>query len=170
MQKKTFFGLIFSLVSAICLTLVACSSDSQPLKIDSPAPGFELSDLNGQRVSLKEFRGKTVFINFWATTCGPCVSEMPVLQEFSSSLSGREVVFISINTGEDINVVKDFIQKNQYTFPVLLDSQYKVAGQYNVRYIPTSFFIDKDGLLKINLVGPFKDKTSIEKQLASFLP
>jgi thiol-disulfide isomerase/thioredoxin len=109
-------------------------------------------------------------INFWATTCGPCVNEMPVLEEFSNSLSGTEVVFLSINIGEDISTVKDFIQSNHYTFPVLLDSQYEVAGKYNVRYIPNSYFIDKEGLVKVNLVGPFKNKLAIEKQLASFLP
>lgn len=172
MQKNKIFSLLLFPLILVCIALVACSNsgEGQALRIDSPAPDFKLTELNGQKVSLSDFRGKTVFINFWATTCGPCVNEMPVLQEFSDSLSGIQVVFVSINTGEDINVVRDFILKNKYTFPVLLDSQYEVTGKYNVRYIPASYFIDKAGLVKINLVGPFKNKEAIDKQLAGLLP
>jgi peroxiredoxin len=171
-MKKTFSILLNIIFLLGILVHASCSSNEgeKALLIDNPAPDFRLANLSGQKVSLGDFHGKTLVINFWATTCGPCVNEMPVLEEFSNSLSGTEVVFLSINIGEDISTVKDFIQSNHYTFPVLLDSQYEVAGKYNVRYIPNSYFIDKEGLVKVNLVGPFKNKLAIEKQLASFLP
>ena len=76
------------------------------------------------------------------------------------------VVLLTINIGEDPATVKNFIQTNKYTFPVLLDSQYEVAGKYNVQYIPTSFFIDKDGKIKTDMIGPFKNKAAIEKEMA----
>jgi peroxiredoxin len=170
---KKIFSILLNIILLLGFLLhTSCSINGvgTALPIDNPAPDFSLSDLSGQKVSLDDFRGKTIVINFWATTCGPCVNEMPVLEEFSNSLSGTEIVFLSINIGEDINTVKDFIQSYHYTFPVLLDSQYEVAGKYNVRYIPNSYFVDKEGLVKVNMVGPFKNKMSIEKQLASFLP
>jgi peroxiredoxin len=169
---KKFFNLFTAVILGVCcLVAAACSgsSEGQALQIDSQAPEFTLMDLNGQEVNLADFRGKTLLINFWATTCGPCVTEMPVFQEFTNSLDGN-TAFVAIDIGEDPNLVKEFIRNNGYTFQVLLDSQGEVARKYNIRYTPTSIFLDSKGLMKINMIGPFKNKESINKQLAGILP
>lgn len=149
--------------------LSACSGgSSQVLTIDSPAPDFKLKDLHGQTVSLGSFQGKTVLINFWSTTCPPCVDEMPNFQAlFNDWASRKDVALLAIDVGEDPATVKDFIQTNNYTFPVLLDSQYDIAGKYNIKYTPTSLFISPEGKIKMSVIGAFKNKAAIEANLAS---
>jgi peroxiredoxin len=168
---RRFIGIILALILATgVLTLVACSSGtSAQIVIDSPAPDFRLKNLEGQTVSLSSFLGKPVFLNFWATTCGPCIEEMPYLQQIQNDWASKGLVFLSINIGEDTDRVKHFIQSYQYTFPVLLDSQYEVAGKYNVRYTPTSIFIDTEGKIKTDIIGAFKNKASVEKEIASLI-
>ena len=164
-------GIIWVFILAVgVITLAGCSGSSQSLYIDSPAPDFKLNDVNWQPVSLSSFQGKTVLINFWATTCPPCVEEMPYLQAIHNNESAKgNLVLLMIDAGEDKTTVKNFIQSNKYTFPVLIDSQYEVAGKYNIQYTPTTILIDKQGKIKFNIVGAFKDQAAIEKQLAGFL-
>jgi peroxiredoxin len=167
--KKAFIVLLAILI--IGLVPVACSgSGSQSLQIDSPAPDFNLTDLNGQSVSLSSLKGKYILLNFWSTTCGPCVEEMPYFQSLHNDWSaGAESVVITVSLGESSGTVKNFMQENNYNFPVLLDSQYSAAEKYAVQYTPTSFFINREGQLKLRLVGAFKNKAAIEKQVAGFM-
>jgi peroxiredoxin len=169
MKSLLRISLALALISGIILLTACAGGNGQVLTINSPAPDFQLKDLDGQSVSLGSFLGKTVLINFWATTCPPCVGEMPHLQDlYNSWVKRNDVVLLTINGGETFETVKKFIQTNQYTFPVLLDSRYEVAAKYNVKYIPNSFFIDKKGNIKISVIGPFKNKAAIEAELASF--
>lgn len=144
---------------------------SQSLNLDKPAPEFTLNDLQGKPVSLSSFRGKVVILNFWATYCPPCVEEMPHLQAFYKDWVDKDVVLLAINAGgEDFSTVNSFMQKNGYTFTVLLDSRGEVAGKYNVNLIPVSVFIDQEGKIKNRVTGAFRNKAAIEKQLAGLLP
>ena len=170
-EMKKAIGIILVLVLTIgFLGLTSCSSSSNGLKIDQTAPDFKLNNLEGQSVSLNSFKGKSVFVNFWSSTSSSSVYEMPAFQELYKNWSGRsDIVLLTIDIGEDKTTVKDFIQKNNYTFPVLLDSQYEVSGKYGIQYAPTSILIGKDGKVKLNTIGGFKDVSAIEKQLANFL-
>ena len=162
---KVFLALI---LAGTVLVPAACSGgSSQNLIIDSPAPDFKLRDLAGNPVSSGSFRGKTLIINFWATTCPQCVDEMPYFQELHSSRPDQDPVILMINMGESRAVVEEFLRNHRFTFPVLLDSQYEVAGKYSIRYTPTTFFISPEGLIKLRVIGPFNNKSAIEKQLAS---
>lgn len=166
------FRIIF--ISAILtglLTLAACSDNNGPPVIDKPAPNFKLKDINGQSVSLSDFKGKVVFINFWDTTFEYCTDDIAHLQELHDewSLAG-EIVLLTIDADEDAETIQAFMQKNNYNFPVLLDSEYVVAGKYNVKYVPTSLLIDREGNFKLKVEGPFRYKSAIEKQLAAYLP
>jgi peroxiredoxin len=169
MSRFIRIALALILTSGI-LTLGACSGGtSAQMAIDSPAPDFKLSNLEGQTVSLSSFLGKPVFINFWTTTCGPCVQEMPYLQQIQNDWASKGLIVLSINLGEDTDRVENFIRSHNYTFPVLLDSRYEVAGKYNVRYTPTSIFIDTEGKIKADIIGAFKNKASIEKEIESLI-
>lgn len=169
MKKISGIFLVFILTLG-ALTLVACSSSSSSLKMGDTAPDFKLPDLNGQSVSLGSFKGKTVLLNFWATTCNPCVNEMPYFQAMHEEMSANSnFVLLMIDVGEDAATVKKFIQGNKYTFTVLLDNQYEVAGKYNVQYTPTSVLIGKEGKVEFSIIGAFKDKAAIEKQISSYL-
>lgn len=150
--------------------LTACSGGSEGLTIDGPAPSFKLNDLDGQPVSLSNFKGKLIFLNFWNSNASTCVKERKYFQELYDSWSGRnDIVLLTITTGEEQETVKSFMESNKYTFPVLLDTQYEVIGKYDVQYVPTSILIGKDGRIKLNTIGDFKSKEAIEKQLASFM-
>ena len=169
-NKATKILLTLLLINGV-LALGACSTvNSQPLRIDAPAPDFKLKDLSGNTVSLSSFKGQSVFLNFWATTCASCVAEMPHFQSLYDDWSSKGVVMLLINMGEDNATVQNFVQSNQYTFQVLLDSQLETAAKYSLQFTPTSFFIDQEGKIKLRIIGAFKDKAAIEKQLAGYIP
>ena len=113
------------------------------------APDFSLKNLDGDDISLSSYRGKLVFLNFWATWCGPCREEMPSMQALYDNLNEAGFEIVAVNLQESQRTVSKFINQNGYTFPVLLDSNGKVGGTYGARSIPTSYLIDTDG----NAVG-----------------
>lgn len=117
-----------------------------------PAPDFTLTDQNGETHTLSDYRGKIVFLNFWATWCGPCRNEMPDIQALYEDwdLNEGEVVILSIagpNQGREGSVdhIKSFLSENGYTYPVLMDESGDAFGQYGISSFPTTFMINKDG-------------------------
>lgn len=111
----------------------------------SEAGEIALNDLSGQSFSLKGMKGKKVFVNFWATWCGPCRSELGDIERLSKEYANSDVVIVTVNSGEDKQTVEEFMKKNNYTFRVLLDTDDNVSRDYNITAIPTTFFIDKAG-------------------------
>ncbi|MBE3580538.1 MAG: TlpA family protein disulfide reductase [Thermoanaerobacteraceae bacterium] len=129
---------------------------SLPIQIERPAPDFTLPTLDGGRVTLSELRGKPVFINFWTTWCPFCLQEMPDFQQFFSR-HGEEVHMAIINVTaaeETLDDVRNFLAATGYTFPILLDTEGDVARMYLVRSLPTSFFLDAQGILRYYYPGP----------------
>ncbi|MBN1352225.1 TlpA family protein disulfide reductase [candidate division KSB1 bacterium] len=139
--------------------------------LNLPAPAFTLTDLAGNPVSLKDFKGKTVILDFWATWCGPCVRSFPAMQQAVNKYQADNTIkFLFINTwerGEDnLKItanVKDFIQSQQYTFHVLRDEENAVVSAYNVSGIPTKFIIDADGKIRFKNVGYNGDDELLEE-------
>lgn len=126
--------------------------------ISRPAPQFSLTDLNGNTVSLSDFKGKTVMIDFWATWCGPCIASFPGLQQTVNKYADdKDVKFLFINSWERVENKKqnaaDFMKKNNYTFHVLMDEDNKVITEYKVSGIPTKFIIDKDQNIRLISIG-----------------
>jgi thiol-disulfide isomerase/thioredoxin len=109
------------------------------------APDFTLVDLDGKEVSLSDFRGKYVLINFWATWCQYCDLEMPDLDRLYKE--NEDLVVLAVNVQEEKGVVEDYIKKGGYTFPVVLDEEGYVSLTYLVSGYPTSYFVDKEGIL-----------------------
>lgn len=106
---------------------------------------FKLKDLEGNELSLSDLKGKNVLLNFWATWCPPCKSEMPEIEKLYQETKKGDLVIIAVEIGEPLSTVKPFINNNKYNFKVLLDSDQSVATKYGISAIPTSYFIDKDG-------------------------
>ena len=117
------------------------------------APDFKLKDLNGKVVSLSDFKGKNVYVNFWASWCPPCRGEMPDIEKLYQETKDSNLVILAINLGEDTGTVKSFIKENKYNFKILLDSDKSAGQQYNITAIPASFFIDKNGYIVNERVG-----------------
>ena len=117
------------------------------------APDFSLETLEGEVLSLSEFKGKKVFINFWATWCPPCRAEMPDIQKFSED---EDVVVLAINlthTEDSIVTVDKFIEDREFTFPILTDKNGEVAEQFLIQAYPTSFIVDSNGRIQYVALG-----------------
>ncbi|WP_223700038.1 TlpA disulfide reductase family protein [Sutcliffiella deserti] len=119
------------------------------------ARDFDLVTLDGESVKLSDYRGKKVILNFWATWCGPCRAEMPEMQEFSES-NKEEVVVLALNlTSQEssIDTVREYVEEGGYTFPIILDED-GFFRNYEVMTMPTTFFIDSEGLISYRHLGP----------------
>jgi peroxiredoxin len=159
---------------AAVLTMAGCSGGSgtgQVLVKGGMAPDFTLRSLDGKTVSLADFRGRPVLLNFWATWCGPCRQEIPFLQEVSEDpeWKDRGLMVLAVNLGESAIAVQSFVNDNGLTFTVLLDNGNEVGAQYNARYIPTTYFIDKDGIIRNIKVGAFAAKSDIDQSIINML-
>lgn len=167
-------GTIMLVILATVLLLAGCSTGFTPsgsgVSVGRAAPDFQLQDLDGNEVSLAGLRGKPVLINFWATWCGSCRSERPHLEQIYQDWSSKGLELFTINVGESSAQIRDFMQSNNLSMPVLLDTNLVVAEKYNVTGIPTTFFIDKDGIIQWRMVGPFQEKEQIEQLLSKIIP
>ena len=154
------------LVILIVLGSIATSCQSEAPEVGKRAPDFQLNTLDGQSVSLSDLKGKPVLVNFWQIRCPPCAYEMPYLQQIYDEWQRNGLVLLAINIVESSSQAEEFMQSQGLAFPVLLDSDGNIAQRYNIRYIPTTFFIDKDGIIKYIKVGPFRSKAEIESILS----
>ncbi len=124
-------------------------------QVGDVAPDFTLPTLEGNSVRLADYRGKVVFINFWATWCPPCRQEMPSMESLYRRLKGRafEMLAVSIDReGED--GLQPFVSQYGLTFPVLLDPHKEVYRLYGVTGVPETFIVDGHGVILLKLIGP----------------
>jgi peroxiredoxin len=163
MGRKITVTLFCCLIIAVALMTINCSS----AKPGKSAQDFELKNLDGETVSLSDYRGSPVMLNFWASWCGPCRSEMPYFQQVyeDTEWQAANLVILAVNIGESPSVVGGFTEDNGFTFPVLLDMTGAVAEMYNVRSIPATFFIDERGIIRYSDVGSFSSKAHLEQRL-----
>src|SRR5713226_494838 len=121
------------------------------------AADFQIEDLAGHPVTLSEMRGKVVFLNVWATWCGPCLEEMPSMETLYDEFKERQD-FVILAVSEDTkgrDTVIPYVTKNGYHFPVLLDPDNKISEAYNVSGVPETFIIDKSGRIVAHHMGAF---------------
>jgi peroxiredoxin len=117
------------------------------------APDFALDNLEGSTMSLKDFQGKVIFLNFWATWCGPCRYEMPAMEKLWQKFKEESFVILAVNVRERKEEVSSFMKANAYTFPVLLDSRGTLANNYGIRAYPTTFLLDPEGRIVGGALG-----------------
>ena len=118
------------------------------------APSFALDDLSAKRVSLKDLRGKVVFLNFWATWCVPCRQEMPTMEKLQREMKEQGLEVVAINIRESKREVQKFIGELGLTFQILLDKDGKVSEEYGAWAIPLSYFINRKGEFVGKVDGP----------------
>jgi cytochrome c biogenesis protein CcmG/thiol:disulfide interchange protein DsbE len=125
------------------------------LKKGSEVPGFNLPALDGPAVDLGSYRGKVVLVNFWATWCGPCVSEMPSLERLHRTLGPEGLAVVAVSTDEDEDALRQFVKQYELTMPVLRDPGGRgPATSYHTTGYPETFVLDRAGLLLQHTVGP----------------
>ena len=183
MQARKFCPLMLA-VLALCLTLAACGGKEPPLAADEPtapvsevpgpaeaepgpievgraAPDFTATLVDGGSFTLSEQQGKVVLLNFWATWCGPCVREMPAFTRLVDAYGDR-LALLAVNSGEDEQTVKDFLNENGYTFPVAADPDWAVGALYPTDSIPYTIIVAPDGTIASIQLGAADADTMFE--------
>jgi len=181
---------LVAVFSAIVWMLSTTSSNSPPVVVDGPAggvpvitgfaqtdssnlekpvkgafaPNFTWTDSNNQNVSLASFRGnKPVFVNFWGTWCPPCRQEMPLIESFyEQHKNDIQIIGVSMYPRDDPSTVLNFVKQSNYNWKFIHDGDYKVAQRYEVANVPSSYFIDKNGIIQAVQIGEIMNQSVIE--------
>jgi len=154
-MKKLLFTLLF-----VALPLMASAWSERPqeapvaVTVGSMAPDFTLENVQGEKVSLSQLRGKVVIVNFWATWCPPCRSEMPSMEVLQRTFKDDGLVLLAINIEKEGRpVVEKFLKESPYSFQILLDDNASVQNRYNVFQFPESFIVDRNGIVVKKVIG-----------------
>ncbi|MGD0353158.1 MAG: redoxin domain-containing protein [Dehalococcoidia bacterium] len=135
-------------------------------EIGKVAPDFTLETIDSQSISLNDFRGKTVLLNFWVSSCDACVSELPYLQTASDNRTDQQAVILTVNCGESSQTVHSIVDRLKPSFPVLLDPEGTICTAYK-RGAPTAFLIDSNGIIRAIKDDAFENPGEVESMLDS---
>jgi len=148
------------LAALVVLGLLAARQPaSSAPTIGAPAPDFRLPRLGGEELALSSLKGKAVVVNFWATWCGPCRDELPLLADLARRYPASELTVLGVNVQEGEAVVRPFAEEMGITFPLVLDKTGEVVKRYRLRGLPTTVFIDRAGIIRAVYLGPLTSDT-----------
>ena len=134
----------------VIAAIVAVLTVSLPaLAGTAPAPAFTLASRSGQDVSLSQYKGNVVMINFWASWCGPCRQEMPLLESIYKKYNKMGFTLLGVNVEPDSNAANDWLKATPVSFPILYDRDSKVSKLYDVAGMPSTVIIDRSGKLRV---------------------
>jgi peroxiredoxin len=139
-----------------------------PVLMNQAAPQLVLTNLQGNPVSLRDYRGKVVLVNNWATWCPPCKTEMPELQAYYRIHTKQGFVIVAIESGEPANTVTGFVQQFELTFPVWLDLDGNAVKTFKNWDLPSSYVVDQQGILRMSWTGPV-NQAILEKYVTPLL-
>jgi cytochrome c biogenesis protein CcmG/thiol:disulfide interchange protein DsbE len=140
-------------VIILLLTLTGCYSGTRPPHVGTSAPDFTVQD-SDRKVSLQEFRGKVVVLNFWATWCPPCVDEMPSLVQMQQKMSGKGIEVVAISVDVDQSAYQNFLKSYKVDLLTVRDPDQKSNNLYGTFKFPETYIIDRHGVLRRKFVGP----------------
>lgn len=160
-------GVIFVALGSAFYT--AYQNDDSPVQIGEVAPDFTLANLAGEQVRLSDYKGKGVFINFWATWCDPCKREMPHMEAQYQVMKEEGIEILAVNITESNVAVNSFKKRLGLSFPILLDRNRSVSNRYGIIPIPSSFFVNKNGIVVSKVEGEMSEQ-QIEQQLKLIQP
>jgi peroxiredoxin len=136
---------IAAIIAAAALALPALAADPT----GSPAPTFTLSARGGSNISLAQYKGQVVMLNFWASWCGPCRQEMPLLESIYKKYSRLGFTLIGVNVEPDSNAANEWLKQTPVSFPILYDKESKVSRMYDVAGMPSTVIIDRTGKVRM---------------------
>jgi peroxiredoxin len=139
--------------------------------VGESAPSFRYLDSSGQLKSLSDYQGKAILINFWSSRCPPCRDEMPILNHAYQDQSWQDkgLVMLTVNLDEDSAAATQFIQDSNYAFPFILDSKSVIGNAYDIFEYPSTFLIDRKGVIQARKEGPFTSNDDLGKALDKIL-
>lgn len=140
----------------------------RPVEVGARAPDFILDTVDGGQLSLGQLRGQVVVLNFWATWCTPCRAEMPALEQVYQSHRERGLIVVGVDVQEPAEKVRAFLLEVGVTFPIVLDSDTKLALRYRATGLPATFIIDRQGVVRDIRLGPYTEEM-LESKLAPLL-
>ena len=133
---------------AMAAIVVASTAFAAGGDVSGPAPAFTLTSLAGQPSGLNAYKGQVVMVNFWATWCGPCQQEMPLLDQMYKKYKPAGFTLIGVNVDKEAPAVKQLLERKPVSFPVLLDPANQVSKAYHVDEMPSSVIIDRKGQIR----------------------
>ncbi|MBA3753823.1 MAG: TlpA family protein disulfide reductase [Nitrospira sp.] len=163
-SSRTMVVLVAATILAVMFVVVWLqSSKYEPLLVGKVAPDFQLPDLNDKQLRLSDYRGKVVFLNFWATWCKPCREEMPSMEVLYKNFEkdGLVILAISIDRVTTTKEIPPFVKGLNLTFPVLIDSWGQTDKRYKLMGVPETYIIDQQGILRDKVIGP-RDWTRLD--------
>lgn len=160
--------LIVAGLGLVAVYLILNAGRSDTVAVGRPAPEFTLAALDAGDLSLSDLEGKVVMLNFWATWCGPCRIEMPEMQRIYDRYKDQGFEIVAINLQETEVAVSGFMNQLGLTFPAVFDIHGLVSDQYLVRTLPTSYFIDRSGIVRYQFVGAMPEE-AIEVRVRDLL-
>ena len=158
-QKLSIGFILLVLVGVIANTILSnatetgVTDDGTGLNKGDTPPQFTLENLDQEQASLSDFQGKKVILNFWATWCLPCRTEMPAFQSISEEREDVVVLAVNMTHKDSVNKIKGFLTDNDLTFPVVLDPEGIVSKAYSIINIPSTYFIHEDGSIYERIEG-----------------
>jgi peroxiredoxin len=162
--------LSFTIILVLFLTLTFWIIDSSFAKTGSLAPDFTLDDICGKKVTLSQFKGKVIILNFWSIWCGPCLAEIPSLNKLYLEFKDKGLVVLAIAEDPAEKPVRSYIKEKGLVFPVLMDKERKVYFKYSLYGIPVSFLIDKKGFIVEKFIGERDwNSTQMKGKISSLL-
>jgi peroxiredoxin len=161
---------LFTLLNLVATAVISADAEQsveplQALEEPVPAPDFELLDPAGQTHTLADYQGKVLVVNFWATWCPPCIREMPALQNLRTTLHEQGLEVLGINMGENAEQVALFRERINVDFPLLLDENMVMSTAWEVLNLPTTFIVDRKGMITYAEVGdkPWDDPVIVQQ-------
>lgn len=135
------------------------------LELGDLVPDFSATKLDGTNITLSEFQNReVVMLDFWATWCQPCIRGMPNLQALHDEFDELGVEVLAVNVGEEVELIREFIEPSDYSFPVVIDTNEKISTSYGVVGIPRLLVVDKSGLLRHIEIGYPMEPTEVERR------
>lgn len=148
MRNRNATAALMAAILALALPVWAAADSAADSVAPAPAPAFTLQSTAGQQVSLAQFKGDVVMINFWASWCGPCRQEMPLLQSIYQKYKDMGFTLIGVNVEPDAKTANAWLKATPVSYPVLYDPQSKVSQLYQVQAMPTTVIIDRTGTVR----------------------
>jgi len=173
-KKKRFYMrliLLVLMVGIISFTIYSnlTKEKNSVLQVGDEAPDFVLTDMNGEKHQLSDYRGQGVFLNFWGTWCKPCEREFPLMDQQYQEVKDEGLQILAVNIGESDFAVQKFVDRKGLTFPVLIDNNKSVMETYNINPLPTTFLVNPEGKIEKIITGEMSEE-KIKEYMSQIMP